>query len=105
MYYRRAFAIGVAAVSLLVTAAFAANPTVFVPDWTFKGSNLTGWHVLGQASWSAQNGELIGKAKEGSGGWLVLDKSYQDIGVFASFRVTGGAKTGILLRRKRRRRE
>ena len=98
MYYRRAFAIGVAAVSLLVTAALAANPTVFIPDWTFKGSNLTGWHVLGQASWSAQNGELIGKAKEGGGGWLVLDKSYQDIGVFASFRVTGGAKAGILLR-------
>ncbi len=59
---------------------------------------MTGWHVLGQAEWSAQNGELIGKAKEGGGGWLVLDKSYQDVGFFASFKSTGGAKTGMLLR-------
>jgi len=74
MYYRRAFAIGVVAMPLLVATAFAAAPTVFVPDFTFKGSSLTGWHVLGQADWHAQNGELTGKAKEDGGGWLVLDK-------------------------------
>jgi hypothetical protein len=95
---RRAFALAAVVAPLLALAAYAANPTVFVPDWTFKGSSISGWHVLGQAEWSAQNGELVGKAKEGGGGWLVLDKSYQDVGFFASFKSTGGAKTGVLLR-------
>ena len=53
----------------------------FQPDNTFKGSSLKGWHVLGDAEWQASNGELIGKAKtNSSGGWLVLDNGYQDIG-------------------------
>ena len=76
---------------------FAAGPT-FTPDSTFKGSSLTGWHTLGSAEWHAQNGELTGTAKQGAGGWLVLDRSYQDVGFYASFRATGGAKTGVLLR-------
>lgn len=71
----------------------------FIPDSTFKGSSLTGWHVLGQAGWSARDGELIGTVKQGgAGGWLVLDHSYQDVGFHASFRCTGGCKTGILMR-------
>ena len=32
------------------------------------------------------------------GGWLVLDKSYQDVGFFASFRCASGCKAGVLLR-------
>jgi hypothetical protein len=83
---------------LAIAAAFAAEPT-FIPDVTFKGSSIAGWHVLGPAEWQARNGELIGKVKPGgSGGWLVLDRSYQDAGFFASFRCTGDCKTGLLLR-------
>ncbi|HTF64620.1 MAG TPA: hypothetical protein VK638_18215, partial [Edaphobacter sp.] len=90
MSHRRTFAIVGAVPLLLVAMAFATAPTVFVPDSTFKGSTLTGWHTLGQADWSARDGELIGKVKPGgSGGWLVLDKSYQDVGFFASFKCTG----------------
>ena len=92
------FYIAGAAAALLVSAAFAIAPTVFVPDATFKASNLTGWHALGAADWTAQNGELIGKPKQASGGWLILDKSYQDVGFFASFRCSEGCKTGVLLR-------
>ena len=91
------FYIAAASAALLVSVAFAIAPTVFIPDATFKGSSLSGWHVLGAADWSAQNGELVGKAKP-SGGWLVLDKSYQDVGFFASFRCADGCKTGVLLR-------
>jgi hypothetical protein len=79
-----------------ISAAVATSPTVFVPDSTFKGSSLAGWHTLGQAQWRAENGELI--ANGAQGGWLVLDKSYQDVGFFASFRAAGGAKAGVLLR-------
>ena len=71
----------------------------FQPDYTFKGSNLKGWHVLGDAEWQANNGELIGKAKPNSnGGWLVLDKGYQDIGFHALLKSTGNSETAVLLR-------
>ena len=87
-----------AAAALLLVPVFAGGPT-FVPDATFKGSSLAGWHAMGQAEWRAQNGELIGTVKQGgSGGWLVLDHPYQDVGFHASFRCTGGCKTGVLLR-------
>ena len=71
----------------------------FIPDYTFKGSALKGWHVLGDAEWKASNGEIIGKAKPNSaGGWLVLDNGFQDIGVHTLFKSTGNAETGILFR-------
>jgi hypothetical protein len=83
---------------LLLGPVFAVGPS-FIPDGTVKGSSLTGWHVLGQADWKAQNGEIIGTVKPGgSGGWLVLDRSYQDVGFYASFRCAQGCQTGVLLR-------
>ena len=47
-----------AAVFVFLTAIFAATHD-FVPDFSFQGSSLTGWHSLGPASWRAQNGEII----------------------------------------------
>ena len=92
----------VASFSALAAAAlFAAGLSPvpnFIADSTFQGSSLTGWHVLGQAEWKAENGEITGSAGQSSGGWLVLDKSYQDSGFFARFRCGAICKTGILLR-------
>src|SRR5438094_885170 len=94
---KRIYAV-IAVVALLALAPiFGVGPT-FHPDATVKGSSLAGWHVLGQADWKAQNGEIVGKPKEDAGGWLVLDRSYQDVALYASFRCAGGCKTGILLR-------
>ena len=71
----------------------------FIPDYTFKGSSLQGWHVLGDAAWQAKDGEIIGKAKANSnGGWLVLDNSYQDIGFHSLFKSIGNSETALLLR-------
>ena len=70
----------------------------FVPDWTFKGSTLAGWQVLGAADWKAIDGELVGTPKSADGGWLVLDKSFQDVQFGADFKCTGGCRTGVLLR-------
>src|SRR5205085_2737103 len=70
----------------------------FVPDYTFKGSSLKGWHVLGDADWRAKDGELVGKAKNGSGGWLVLDQGLQDVGFHAIFKTTENSETAILTR-------
>lgn len=87
-----------AVIVLLVAALFAAVPPGFVPEWTFQGSSLKGWHVLGDADWRAEDGVLIGTPKSTNGGWLVLDQSYQDVAFFASFRSTGSVRTGVLLR-------
>ena len=85
-----------AVAGLLLSSGYGANPS-FVPDTTFKGSALTGWHTLGPAEWRAQNGEITGVAKPG-GGWLVLDRAYQDVAVYASLRCAGPCKPGVLLR-------
>jgi hypothetical protein len=78
--------------------ATLASPQ-FQADYIFSGSVLSGWHTLGQADWRAENGEIIGKAHPGSnGGWLVLDKSFQDVLFYGSFSVPAGSKTGILVR-------
>ena len=87
-----------AAMLLSFAPLFGGGPS-FKPDATVKGSSLSGWHVLGQAAWKVQDGEITGTVKPGSqGGWLVLDRSYQDAGFYASFRCGEGCKTGVLLR-------
>jgi len=62
---------GVVAVATLAAVWVGAQGPAndFVPDSTFSGSTLAGWHTLGAAQWKAQNGELVGTAS-GGGGWL-----------------------------------
>ena len=94
--------------AVLLTAQGPANE--FRPDTTFSGSSLAGWQPLGAADWQAQNGELVGRprppspeasarqASGGQGGWLVLDKSYQDVNFFTRFRCSGPCNAGVLFR-------
>jgi hypothetical protein len=96
MIYRR-FMLSAAFALLGAAPTFASGPS-FLPDVTFQGSSLNGWHTLGQANWHAQNGELAGTPQSSNGGWLMLDKSYQDVGLFAEFRCTAGCETGALFR-------
>jgi hypothetical protein len=91
------FVSSLALVFTIASVIFAANKN-FVPDATFKGSALTGWHTFGQADWRAQDGEIAGTPKSESGGWLVLDRGYQDVEFAASFRCIGACKAGVLLR-------
>ena len=71
----------------------------FKPDTVFTGSSLTGWQPLGAADWRAQDGEIIGRPRAGGqGGWLILDKSFQDVNFFTRFRCNGPCKAGVLFR-------
>jgi hypothetical protein len=54
--------------------------------------------VLGAADWKAIDGELVGTPKSTDGGWLVLDKSFQDVEFGADFKCVGACRTGVLLR-------
>src|SRR5215204_5764662 len=89
---------GVAVFALTFAGPLAGERATFVPDWTFKGSTLAGWHTLGDAGWRAENGELIGSPRSPEGGWLVLDKSFQDVQVGFDFKMAAGVKTGLPLR-------
>ncbi len=85
------------AASLALAVVFAAHKN-FVPDATLTGSSLSGWHTLGQADWRAEKGELTAKPKSEDGGWLVLDRGYQDVHFAAEFRCEGTCRSGVLLR-------
>ena len=84
-------------VAVLSIQLSSAGPS-FIPDVTFNSSTLTGWHPLGSASWRVDNGELVGTPTPSAGGWLVLDRSLQDVAFFASFKCAQGCETGVLLR-------
>ena len=84
-------------VALLASVTQGASKN-FVPDTVFSGSSLNGWSTIGKARWRAENGEIVGSADAGAGGWLLSDKPYQDVAVFASFRCAAGCQTGVLLR-------
>jgi hypothetical protein len=90
--------VGIAVLAGAMVVPVAGTRSTFMPDWTFKGSSLQGFRVVGQANWQATNGELVGTPKAPEGGWLLLDKSLQDLQFGADFRCTGGCKTGVLLR-------
>jgi hypothetical protein len=92
--YMLALGVGFAA----VVGACAQAPS-FTPDAVLQGSTLAGWHTVGAGTWSAANGVVTGEGGAGHGsGWLMLDHSYQDAGLYTQFRCRGGCNTGVLLR-------
>ncbi len=98
--------LGTLLAAVVIVAAALASITHgasknFAPDVVFAGSSLTGWPSIGQARWRAENGEIIGTPTAATGGWLLADRSYQDVAVFTSFRCAAGCQTGVLLRAER----
>ncbi|MDB5115548.1 MAG: repeat protein [Mucilaginibacter sp.] len=69
----------------------------FEPDYSFKGSSLTGWHALGTANWKATNGEIAVNANGGSA-WLASNKSFQDVAVHLLIKAAPGSEAGVLVR-------
>jgi Domain of Unknown Function (DUF1080)/FG-GAP-like repeat len=86
-----------AAVFVLLTAIFAATHD-FIPDFSFQGSSLAGWHTLGPANWRAENGEIIATPRSPDGGWLMMDKGYQDVEFHTDVRCADKCDAGVLLR-------
>ncbi|HKE23568.1 MAG TPA: FG-GAP-like repeat-containing protein [Bryobacteraceae bacterium] len=84
--------------SALVLSAVLAATHDFVPDFTFRGSTLTGWHPFGHADWRAENGEIAAAPQSRDGGWLMLDRSYQDVEFYTEFRCADKCDAGVLLR-------
>lgn len=60
-------------------------------------NDMSSWHSWGDAKWHAESSEIVGNASSG-GGWLVLNKSFQDVQFIASFQCRSGCDVGVLLR-------
>jgi hypothetical protein len=69
----------------------------FSPDYSFKGSSLTGWKSLGNAAWQANNGEITVNANGGSA-ILASGKSFQDVAVHLLIKAAPGSEAGLLVR-------
>ena len=92
MFHRRSLVVSTSLVAVVLSTALGGQtaapslPGTFVPDWTFKGSSLTGTDQIGQAKWRAENGEIIGTPTSADGGWLLINPGYQDVQVAGSYR-------------------
>ncbi|MCC7123667.1 MAG: VCBS repeat-containing protein [Acidobacteria bacterium] len=88
-------AVGAALFSALASAQGPASD--FKPDTVFSGSGLGAWKVIGTGTWTAEKGEVTGKAGPG-GSWLVLDQPYQDLNFFTRFQCSSPCDAGVLFR-------
>src|SRR5262245_4505496 len=71
----------------------------FIPDYKFKGSGLTGWKPFGAAKWTAQNGEIKAVLPSATdAGLLIMNKSFQDVGVHLLFKCGSNSEAGVLVR-------
>jgi hypothetical protein len=86
----------IAAVAAMALGLHAADPPNFKPDG--KLETLTGTEVIGQAEWRAEKGEIVGRAKPGGSGWLVIDKALQNLLFYTNVTCQGACQTGVLLR-------
>ena len=101
MTRRRLCAVAIAIAATTSVAPEAARWN-FSPDWTFKGNDLTkDWTILGQATWKAVNGEIVGTPTTPEGGWLVLNKGLQDFQLGADLKCVGACRAGVLVRARR----
>jgi len=70
----------------------------FMPDWTFTGSSLSDWKMVGNASWKAENGVIVDTPSPSGGGWLILNKPFQDVQFFGRIQSKGDCNAGIMFR-------
>ena len=72
-----------------------SEPVWGEPITLFNGTDLTGWHALGNNQWKAVDG-VLQSAKSGSN--LVTDKTFTDFQLHIEFRYPKGSNSGVYLR-------
>lgn len=65
------------------------------PIKLFNGTDLKGWHAMGQNQWQAENG-VLRSPKSGSN--LVTDEKFSDFKLHIEFRYDKGSNSGVYLR-------
>ena len=85
-------------IPILVVAflfAGAAQAEIWKP--LFNGEDLDGWHVIGNQTWTVENGSIVGRQTVAEPGWLVTEKTYSDFVLRFRFKWHGG-DSGIQFR-------
>jgi hypothetical protein len=67
------------------------------PGWVpmFDGKSLSGWHTENKATWTVDQGIVLGS---GGGGWLRSDQTYSDFLLRLEFRNSPKGNSGVFLR-------
>ena len=65
------------------------------PIRLFSGTDLKGWHAMGENQWKAENG-ILRSPKSGAN--LVTDERFQDFKLHIEFRYPKGSNSGVYLR-------
>src|SRR3954447_10570514 len=86
-----------AASVFLVIVSPLYERTLMPATHLFDGTSLAGWHTVGHAAWRVDAGTIAASAKSDSGGWLILDKGYEDFILKFAFQCTP-CEGGVLLR-------
>ncbi len=81
----------------LLLCGLAASQT-FRADKVFRGESLAGWTLLGAATWKAEGGAIAGTPTQAGGGWLILDRQFENVALFADLKCADGCRAGVLLR-------
>ncbi|HTE31955.1 MAG TPA: DUF1080 domain-containing protein [Chryseolinea sp.] len=71
------------------------EPTWGNPVKLFNGTDLKGWHAMGENQWTIENGVLRSKK---SGANLVSDQTFTDFKLHIEFRYEKGSNSGVYLR-------
>jgi len=65
----------------------------------FNGRDLSGWRTLKNGVWTVEDGAIVGRQGENSGGgWLVTEKPFGDFEVRFRFRMSRGGNSGVAFR-------
>ena len=84
--------------TLLTTLVTAQGPASrFQAGHGLQRQRTGEWTVVGDGAWTADKGEVTGKAGPG-GSWLVLDRPYQDLNFFSRFQCSSPCDAGVLFR-------
>lgn len=72
-----------------------SEPVWAKPIRLFNGTDLKGWHAMGENQWKAENG-ILRSPKSGSN--LITDESFNDFKLHIEFRYPRGSNSGVYLR-------
>jgi hypothetical protein len=65
----------------------------------FNGKDLNGWKVIGGASWTVEDGAIVGtQGQNGAAGDLLTEKTYKDFLLTVKYRVEWPCNSGVWFR-------
>jgi len=71
------------------------------PIELFNGRDLTGWRQVGDAQWSVESGELVGRVGGGKQSFLVTEREFSDFALELELQNLGG-NSGVQVRSHQR---